>query len=200
MELKTLIETRYAAKSFDPAKRIDTPKIEQLKELIRLSPSSFNIQPWRVRIVTDQRMKDLLTAASWNQPQIKTASHVFVFLADTNVAQRITDLIALMEKNGAPKGSLKGYEDMMRGSLLGRSADELRHWAQKQVYIALENGLLGAKELGFDSCPMEGFDPAEYSRILGLPQHLVPTVVMPVGYATDAPRPKARFDMKDVFM
>ncbi len=198
MELKTILETRFAAKSFD-GKKIDEKKIDQLKELIRLSPSSFNIQPWKIKVVTDQKVKDQLMAASWGQPKVGNGSHIFVFCADTDVMGKIDQLIAMLVKNGAPKESLKGYEDMMKGALGPRSPEALKEWAQKQVYIALETGLIGAKSLGFDSCPMEGFDPAAYAKILSLPKNLVPTVVMPVGYTTEKATPKVRFATKDVF-
>ncbi len=199
MELKQIIETRFATKSFD-GKRIDEAKITQLKEMIRLAPSGFNIQPWKIKVITDQSTKDLLTAAAWNQPQVKTASHVFVFLADTNVDAGIDKLVAHLVNSGAPMSAIQGYVDMMKGWATARTQAEKTEWAKRQVFIPMTYALLGAKELGFDSCPMEGFDPAEFSKILNLPANLVPTVVVPVGYTTEAPtRAKARFDAKDVF-
>lgn len=167
--------------------------------MIRLAPSGFNIQPWKVKIVTDQPTKDLLTAAAWNQPQVKTASHVFVFLADTNVDAGVDKLVDHLVKNGAPMSAIQGYVDMMKGWAKARSQEEKTNWAKRQVFIPMTHALLGAKELGFDSCPMEGFDPAEFSKILKLPSNLVPTVVVPVGYASDVARPKARYESKDIF-
>ncbi|MDD1666434.1 MAG: nitroreductase family protein, partial [Methanomicrobiales archaeon] len=67
------------------------------------------------------------------------------------------------------------------------------------VFLALGNALNGAKSLGLDSCPMGGFDPKEYARILGLPPHLVPTMLCPVGYAADTPEPKIRFPVEEIF-
>src|SRR3989338_5744684 len=60
--------------------------------------------------------------------------------------------------------------------------------SQRQTFLALGNALNGAKSLGFDSCPMEGFDPKEYTKILGLPGNLVPTALCPIGYASDKPK------------
>ena len=73
-------------------------------------------------------------------------------------------------------------------------------WAQQQVYLALANAVNGAKALGFDSCPMTGFDPSALSKILGLPSHIVPTALCPVGYAADAPMPKARLSLADLML
>ena len=57
----------------------------------------------------------------------------------------------------------------------------------------------GAKALGFDSCPIEGFDAKAYSEILNLPQSLIPIVIMAVGYANDIPRSKIRFHSEEMF-
>ena len=140
-----------------------------------------------------------MMAASWNQPQIGTASHVLVLCADDDIGSLITRLEGALIKAGASKESLKGYVDVMRGFAEGKDKAARLAWAQKQVYIALGNALNGAKALGFDSCPMEGFDPAQYSKILGLPENIVPTLVCPIGYAADTPRPKVRFAAEDVF-
>ncbi len=72
-------------------------------------------------------------------------------------------------------------------------------WAQKQVYIALSNALNGAKALGFDSCPMEGFSPKDFAKAPNLPKNIVPTVLAPVGFASDKPRKKLRFERDEVF-
>ena len=198
MEFKEIVMKRYAAKKFD-GERIPQDKIDALLELIRYSASSFNIQPWKVKVVTDQKAKDELMAASWGQPQVGTCSHLLVFCADTGIEALIDRLQKQLSGTDMPAESLEGYVKMMRDFARGMSGEARLSWAQKQVYIALGNALNGAKSLGFDSCPMEGFDAAAYSRILGLPHNIVPSVLCPVGYATDKPRPKARFEKKDVF-
>jgi nitroreductase len=77
------------------------------------------------------------------------------------------------------------------------SADQKLAWSQAQTYLALGNALNGAKALGFDSCPMGGFDPKEFSRILAIPP-LVPVMLCPVGYAADRPMPKVRFKKEEI--
>jgi len=198
MEFKEIVMKRYAVKKFD-GRSIPEAKMHELLEMIRYSASSFGLQPWKIKVVSDQKLKDSLMAASWNQPQVGTASHVLVFCADTNISALIGKLETLLIGNGASKESLKGYVEIMQGFEKNMPAEAKLAWAQKQSYIALGNALNGAASLGFDSCPMEGFEPAKYSEILGLPKNLVPTLVCPVGYAADTPHPKARFPAKDVF-
>lgn len=198
MEFKEIVQQRYATKKFD-GKKIDQKKVDELLELIRLSASSFGIQPYKIKVVTDDKTKKLLQAASWNQEQITTCSHLLVFCANTEILGNIKLLEKAMIKNGATKEGLKGYIDMMTGFANGLNDEAKKVWAQKQAYIALGNAINGAKALGFDSCPMEGFSPADYTKILKLPANLVPTVVCPIGYAADKPKPKARLEKKDLF-
>ena len=198
MEFEEIVMKRYAVKKFD-GKKVPQDKIDKLMEMVRYSASSFNLQPWKIKVVTDQKVKDELMAASWGQPQIGTCSHLMVFCADTGIDARIDKLNAQLSKSDMPAEALEGYMNMIRGFAKKLDEQQRLSWAQKQVYLALGNALNGSKSLGLDSCPMEGFDPQAYSKILKLPSNLVPSVLCPIGYAADKPRPKARFPKEDVF-
>lgn len=189
---------RYATKLFDKRK-LPESKVDTLLEIIRYAPSSFNIQPWVVQIVTDQATKERLSGASWNQPQITSCSHLLIFCANTDILANIEDLEKLMIGNGAKPSEIKQPIDMMKNFEKGLDRNQKLAWAQRQTYLALGNALNGAKFLGFDSCPMEGFDPKEYSNILNLPDNIVPTALCPIGYAKDKPNPKLRFPKEKVF-
>ncbi len=197
MEFKKIVMERYATKKFD-GKKIPEARIEELKDMIRYAASSFGIQPWKIKVITDQKVKEELMAASWNQPQIGTCSHLLVFCADTDTEGLIQKLGKELAKTDMPAEALSGYIKMMM-DFAGGLGEKRLAWSQRQVYIALGNALNGAKSLGFDSCPMEGFDAAAYSKILKLPKNLVPSVLCPVGYAADKPRPKTRFAKEELF-
>lgn len=198
MEFSDIVNARYAVKKFD-GKTIPEEKFEKLLEIIRLSPSSFNIQPWKIKIVKDKQILEKLLPASWNQPQINTCSHLLVFCATKNIGGQINMLEKALQKGDAPAQSTEAYVKMMRDFEANMGSEQKLAWAQRQVYLAVENALLGAKALGFDSCPMEGFDAQKYSQILNLPDNLVPTCVVPVGYASDIPREKLRFSREQIF-
>jgi len=198
MEFKQIVEQRYATKKFD-GKTIPQDKVNQLFDIIRLSASSFNLQPWKIKVITDAETKKKLTPASWNQPQIESCSHLLIFCADTNVDTNIDKLEQLMLNNGAQASAIQGYLDIMRNFSKNMEPKKKVDWAKHQIYIALGNALNGAKSLGFDSCPMEGFSPEEYTKILNLPSHLVPTVVCPIGYAADIQKQKLRFPREEIF-
>lgn len=198
MDFKDIVMKRYATKAFD-GKAVPEEKFKELEDLIRYSASSFNLQPWKFVVVKEKKTKEKLAPAAWNQPQVTTCSHLIVMCADTNVEPNIAKLEKKLLASGAPKESVAGLVSMMTDFVKGMPPEQKLVWAQKQVYIAMSNAINGAKALGLDSCPMEGFNPTEFAKVLGLPKHLVPTVVVPVGYAADTPRPKLRFDRSDVF-
>jgi nitroreductase/dihydropteridine reductase len=198
MEFRETIMGRYATKRFD-GRPIPEDKIDQLLEMVRWAPSGLNIQPWRIKIVTDPKVKEELSAASWDEPQIKSCSHLLVFCADTDYAGLVGKLLAGMKAAGVPD---KTY-GIVRGIAEEMAAMPPAAWltyAQCQVHLAVCYAILGAKDLGFDSCPMTHFKPDEYARILRLPSHLVPTLLCPVGYAADQAPAKWRYAKEELLI
>jgi nitroreductase len=197
MQFKDIVMQRYATKKFD-GKMISEGKISELLELVRFAPSALNLQPWKIKIVTGQNVKEQLLPASYNQEQVTSCSHLLVFCADTDYEELIRRLDTLMQKEGVPKDMKKRVIDMARDFTAKMTPDQKRVWSQAQTYLALGNALNGAKALGFDSCPMGGFDPKEYTRILRIPDYLEPVMLCPVGYAADKSMPKIRFPQEDI--
>lgn len=195
MEFKKIVMERYATKLFN-GEKLPESKVNELLEMVRYAPSSFNIQPWVVKVITDQKIKEKLTPVSMNQKQVESCSHLLVFCANKDIAGNIDKLEKLMKKAGASTG----YIDIMRGFDKSLSEEQKLSWAQRQTYLALGNALNGAKALGFDSCPMEGFDPQAYAKILDLPKNLVPTALCPIGYAADKQKGKLRFPREEIFI
>jgi len=197
MDFAKIVMSRYATKKFD-GKKIPENKVDELLELVRFAPSALNLQPWKIRIVTDQMVKEQLKPAAFNQEQVTTCSHLLVFCADPDYDSLIRKLGALMKKNGVPEDVQKMVLGMAENFTKPMSTEQKLAWSQAQTYLALGNALNGAKALGFDSCPMGGFDPKEFSRILKIPPPLVPVMLCPIGYAADKPMPKVRFAKEDI--
>lgn len=200
-----LVRGRYAARRFDGSP-ITRKQLGELLELIRLAPTAFNLQPWRARIVEDPGLKAKLAPLTGNQPQVTTASHLLVFCANTDFEALIGQLRRGMVAHGAPTEGVVELLGTMRAALFGLDAAQRLAWAQRQVYLALAHGLLGAQALGFDACALDAFDAAGYAQALKLPPHLVPTVVLAVGHAAERPRDaserdreKYRYELQDLF-
>jgi nitroreductase/dihydropteridine reductase len=197
MEFGDIVMSRYATKKFD-GRKIPEAKIYELLEMVRFAPSAINLQPWKIKIVTDHKVKEQLRPAAFNQEQVTSCSHLLVFCADPDYDSLIKRLGALLKKSDAPEEMQKMVVQMATQFTKPMSPEQKLAWSQAQTYLALGNALNGAKSLGFDSCPMGGFDPKEVTRILKIPPPLVPTMLCPVGYAADKPVPKARFAKEDI--
>ena len=198
MDFKELLMTRYATKKFDGTK-IDESKIEQLFEMIRFAPSALNLQPWKIKVVTDEETKKQLSAASMEQAQIKTCSHLLVFCADTDLSGNADKITNLMKKVGVPDENLNQVQEVMKIFLSNYENETGLNEAQCNVFIAAITAIFAAKSLGIDSCPMQGFSAEAYSEILEIPSGIVPTILVPVGYPDDKPMPKLRFPKEDIF-
>ena len=162
---------RYATKKFDPAKKIPTDTWATLEQALVLAPSSFGLQPWKFIVVQDSATRQKLSAVSWGQTQPIECSHYVVFTVRKNLGADHVDryLDRIVEVRGGTKDALKGYRDVMLGSLeKARAGGYLDMWQSHQVYIALGQFMTSAALLGVDACPMEGIEPPKYDEILGL--------------------------------
>ncbi|NHN24346.1 NAD(P)H-dependent oxidoreductase [Flavobacterium jejuense] len=171
--MNTFIENqnwRYATKKFDATRKISNSDLEILKDAIRLSTSSYGLQPYQVFIIENPELRTKLQPASWGQTQIVDASHLFVFANIVNVNEsQIDDYITNMaQTRGLNTESLKPYSDFMKSKIITLPSDSKSVWASKQTYLALGNLLNVAAELKIDVTPMEGFEPEKYNEILGL--------------------------------
>lgn len=197
MQFPEIVMSRYATKMFD-GKKLPENKVNELLDLVRFAPSALNLQPWRIKVVTDPKIKEQLKPAAFNQEQITTCSHLLVFCADPDYDSLIIKLGNLLKKSGATDEMQKTITGMAAMFANNMTPDQKFGWSMAQTYLALGNAVNGAKALGFDSCPMGGFDPKEFTRILKIPSPLVPVMLCPLGYAADKPMPKVRYPKEDV--
>jgi nitroreductase len=200
------LEWRYATKIFDKAKVVPKDIWKTLEEALVLSPSSFGLQPWKFIVVTDSHLKARLRPHSWNQAQVTDCSHYVVFASIKKLCENDIDsfIARTAEVRGATLDSLKGYRGMMIGDLIhGTRSKVVGEWAARQAYIALGNFMTSAALLQVDTCPMEGFNPVEYDKILGLTERgLTAAVCCAAGYRCEndkyAQLPKVRFSTEEI--
>lgn len=204
---------RFAAKEFDPDKKISDQDFEFLLEIARLSPSSFGLEPWNIVVVQNPELREKMLRYTWGgQGNLLTASHFVLFSAKTqsmlepnseyinHIMQDIHHIepevaIARKEKYGAFLSQDIKIMDAKRG---------VWDWAGKQAYIALANMLTSAALIGIDSCPIEGFEADQLEQLLreeglidGKDNRLV--VMAAFGYRTHPPkRAKTRRPIQEI--
>lgn len=198
---------RYATKKFDATKKVSAEDLNTLKEAIRLSSSSYGLQPYKVIIVENPELRAQLQPAAWGQSQIVDASHLFIFANDTNIGDEAIDtfLNAISVERETPLEALTGYGDFMKSKISTMEPAVKNVWTAKQTYLALGNLLNAAAELKIDVTPMEGFIPAQVNEILGLDKlNLNASLIATVGYRheDDATQfyKKVRKSQEDLFI
>ena len=176
-ELNTLIEQqltwRYATKRFDPTKKISQKDWHTLEESLRLSPSSFGLQPWKFLVINNPEVRKQLQPNSWNQSQVVEASHLVVIAAKKEVTHLDVDkfLTLISETRNVPVAALQDYGGMMKGFLDALAQEgSCEAWSTRQGYLALGMLLSTAALLKIDACPLEGINPVAYDEILNLNQ------------------------------
>lgn len=181
---------RYAVKVFDPARTIPAELWESLEEALVLTPSSYGLQPWKFLVISDPELRAALRPFSWNQAQITDCSHLVVLLRRRAITAADADqLIATTaERRGLDPAALDGYRQLIQKDLIdGPRSHTIGSWAANQVYIALGNLMTCAALLGVDTCPIEGFSPPDYDRLLDLETSPFQTsVVCACGYRSAA--------------
>ena len=149
---------RHATKSFDSSKKVSDPDLQKIKDSIRMTPTSFGLQPFEVKIITNPETLAKLRPHAWDQPQITTCSHLLVFCAKTEVFPLIDRYFdTASEGNKETRKEFEGYEQFMTEYFNQKDDSFVLPWAKKQVYIALGFAMAACAELEVDSCPIEGF-------------------------------------------
>lgn len=185
-QLLAALNWRYSVKQFDATKKISADTWTTIEDSLVLSASSFGLQPYRFVVIADPALRAKLVPHSWGQGQVVDASHYVVFAGRTQMTAREID--AFIQLTATTRGqtfdSLKGLHGMMTGSILNeRFQKQVQSWAAAQACIALGSLLTAAALLGVDACPMEGFVPAEYDKLLDLPaQGYASVVCCALGY------------------
>ncbi len=142
-----------------------------MEESLRMSPSSYGLQPWRFCVVQTPEVRKQLRVASWNQSQVTDASHYVVIAFQESIGE--PEIRRFIEETARVRGvepsALGKYKKVIEGDLLtGTRSTEIPTWSQRQTYIAMGFVMLSAALLKIDTCPMEGIEASEYDRILGL--------------------------------
>jgi len=214
MNLIEIMERRYSTKKFDNTRKISAEDMKQIKELLRLSASSVNTQPWHFIIASSEQGKKQISKSTqgfyaFNDEKVLTASDIVVLCARTSMDEDY--LQHILEKED--QDGRFANEEIKNGMHGGRSTfvnfhkndyNDLQYWMDKQVYLNMGSLLLGSAALGIDAVPMEGFDVKVLNEELGLTEKgFTAVALVPLGYKANddfnAQLPKSRLSEEEVF-
>lgn len=174
------IEARRAIKHYDPDYKMSRAEIEQLVALAAKAPTSFNIQHYRFVALTDKALKAQLQKAAYDQPQVAECSVIFIIAADVMAWKKDP---ARYWKN-TPEGVQDALVQAITGYYEGRDQAQ-RDEAHLSAGMAAQTLMLAAKALGYDSCPMRGFDFNAVAKLINLPADHVIAMMVAVGIAAE---------------
>jgi len=179
------LQWRYATKQFDKSQKLTPEQVSVLKQAIVLTPSSMGLQPYEIAVVQDQKIKEQLFPHAFNQAQVTTASHLFIFCAQKSYTKDQADrfLQDVASTRNQTLEQLSGLSSMIHGFVDGYADENKFQWAARQAYIAMGNLLVQCAYLQIDACPMEGFNPQSFAEVLKLDtEKIMPVAMVAVGY------------------
>lgn len=185
MNVFEAVAGRRAVKWFDPLHKMPEATFRHLMESALLSPTAFNIQNWRFVRITDASQRSAIRAAAWDQAQVTDASEVLVLCFDSKAWNR------------DPERYWRNAPQEVRGFLLPALAeyyrdkpDIERDEGMRSCGIVAMAIMLLAMDLGYDSCPMDGFDYEAVGRIIDLPPDHQIAFMIAIGKGIKEPWPK----------
>lgn len=211
MNIIDVIKSRKTCKIYDASRALTMGQIEDIKTLLRYTPSSVNSQPWHYFLVESKEAKEKVLPGfmDFNRPKVADSALTVIFAVKNTLGEEHASLITEQEdqdnrfvdaasKDGVNAGRKKFIE------INSTSQEDLNRWCEKQAYIAVGTLLLGAGALGVDATPIEGIIPDELDKILGLEdQGLHSIVAVTIGYASkddyNAKLPKSRLPEAEIF-
>lgn len=185
METLEAIAQRRAVKEFDPHHRMSEAEVEQLLSLTMLSPTAFNIQNWRFVVVRDPELRQQIRAVAWDQAQVTDASLFIVLCADLKAWSKHPERYW----RDVPE-SLRNFVVPAIDSYYRGKEQVQRDEAMRSCGMAAQTMMLAAKSIGYDSCPMDGFDFEAVGRLINLPSDHVVALFVAIGKATGTPWPR----------
>lgn len=184
MDVIQVIKERRSINFFDAAREISDDKILELLDLANLSPSSFNLQPWKVIVVKNSERKKVLRQCALNQPKVEEASVVLIMVADPKAVEENRErVLDSWQELGYMKPEMREmYAELMKN--LYETEDSLRRkiFAVKNTALYAMNVMIVAKGLGIDTHPMDGFDEDCIKREFNIPDDKIIPMLVAVGY------------------
>lgn len=184
MEIIDAIEQRRSINFFEPGREIPNEKLEELLEIANLSPSSFNLQPWKVVVVKDPERKRILRQCAFNQPKVEEASAVLIMVADPRgVEENLERVLESWQELGFIKAEMKqSYKEMAKNLYGPEDSLKRKIFAVKNTALYAMNLMIAAKGLGLETHPMDGFDEECIKREFNIPDDKIIPMLVAVGY------------------
>ena len=186
MNFRQISETRRAINFFDPEKEVKEELIKEMIELAAKAPSSFNLQPWNLILLKDQKEKETLKALAWDQPKVVEAPVVLIVLADKEGwregHQTVEKNWQEMLNSGAMQAEQREWFLNAAKSLYNWNPEASIAFAAKNTGFFAMSLMYAATGLGLESHPMDGFDHEGVREKFNIPDNYLVPLLLAIGY------------------
>jgi nitroreductase len=178
------LKWRYATKNFDPSQNLESTQLELMAEAFNLTATSYGLQPCRLVVLKNKVLQEKLVPMAYGQRQVLDASAVLILCTatvDDGYVGRYFDLVQKVRDTSSE--TLAPFRKQLEDRFTQMEHDQVEAWAKNQAYISLGNLMTICAQERIDSCPMEGFIPAQVDELLGLSDKgLKSVLLLPIGY------------------
>ncbi len=181
-DLTSIISERRSASNFIEGVKIPAEDFNKIFDQLRLAPSCFNLQHAHYLVVTDTEQKEKLRQVAFNQYKIHTASAAILVLGDIDAYKKAENIYSGMLNLGIYKDF--EYTKMLQditGLYESRGIDFQNDEAIRNASLSAMIFMLLAKDLGWDTCPMIGFDSDKMKELFHIPDNLKPVLLISMG-------------------
>jgi nitroreductase len=201
MNVKDAVLTRQSIRQYDPTVTIPLTTINEMLELASRAPSSWNLQPWRFVVITSPEMKEALKpCVMFNTTQLATSSAMILMLQDW----KRYDLFPMLNEIELKAGYITQEQfqsrqlkaEQAKGTI---SRENLERTGLLECGLIAQNFMLIAREYGYDTCPMGGFDRPNTMKVLGLDtERYSPVVLISLGKRKSTQKTSLRFPLDEI--
>ncbi len=194
MDVISAIKKRRAVKHYDQSHRMPEGEIDKIMSLAMLSPTAFNIQNWRFVVVQDPDLRQKIRTAAWDQAQVTDSSLFVILCADLGSWQK--------DPGRYWQNTPQEVQDFILPAIDAYYRDKptvQRDEAMRSCGMAAQTLMLAATSMGYESCPMDGFDFDEVGKLINLPQDHVIAMFVAIGKGTKEAWPRGgQLGMDDI--
>jgi len=198
-KLEEIIHARKSVRKYKEGVVIPREKLEHLLKQATSAPSSSNMQPWRFLVIDDAQAKKQLRSIANNQEQVETSSAIIAVLGDLTMYEKAEQIYNANFENGYMSREIADHMIKSSVALYGGLPEPiLKNIIHFDAGLISMQIMLLAKDMGYDTVPMGGFDKVKFAEEFNLPNHEVPILLIAMGEAAAPAYGSSRLPMEQI--
>lgn len=195
----TILKERHSVRHYDNSVTISEEEIKEILEAATVAPSSSNSQSWRFLVVTDPELKQQLLPIANNQQQVVDASAVVVVLGDLKMYELTEQIYDQAVESGFVTREIADHLTATYNNLYTSIPEQrLREIIVFDAGLVSMQIMLVAKQKGYDTVPMGGFDRDKLKAFFNMPERYTPLLVLPIGKAAKPAHKSPRLPIEQI--